>query len=190
MCLIGLLLPFKQEKETRRHKRRSSSHRRSERPHRERTHRREKERVRDSAVLAEEALARLCLSLEHSLVEERQRWQEQTRLDMSERYRLGLERERTPFEEAPPYSPPNTAPDAKPEPPHPSGQADSSRSRGKDSAGTTYCCRHCVCTRCGSAIIECPAVPELDDTRIRTFTDSGADSRKRQFRSNGGPHKP
>ncbi|KAL2154910.1 hypothetical protein VTH82DRAFT_3586 [Thermothelomyces myriococcoides] len=108
---------------------------------------------------------------------------------MAERHRLGLERDRTPLEEeAPPYSPPNTAPDAKPEPPHPSVQPTTSHSRGKDSAGTTLCCRHCVCTRCGSRLIECPAVPELDDTGIETFTKRKVDSRKRQFQPNGGCH--
>ncbi|KAL2165259.1 hypothetical protein VTH06DRAFT_556 [Thermothelomyces fergusii] len=193
MCLIGLLLPFMQEKETERHKRRSSSHRHPERRHRERSRRREERMRRDSAVLAEDALARLCLSLEHSLLEERERWQEQARLDMSERCRLGLERDRPPFEAAPPYSPPSTVPDTKPEPAHPGAQGDSSHPpRGKDptgnSTGTTSCRRRSVCARCGSAIAERPAVPELDDTAIRTSTDGGADSRKRLSRPNGGPH--
>lgn len=197
MCLLGLLLPLKPKKETRKHRSRGSSHRHSshrhsERPHRERSHRREKEEARNSAAVAEEALARLCLSLEQSLLDEQQRWREQDRLDMSERRRLGLERDRTPpFEEAPPYSVRDTMRQIHPEESQyqQNGVADNPRGRARErestgstgSAGSTRCCRNCVCARCGHANVKCPTVPELDDTaRVRAFTNDGADSRRRR----------
>lgn len=267
MCFIGLLLPMMRDKETRKHRRRTSWHRRStpsdysghsehsghsrhsehhkhsrrpysrhsehskrakhsrhygdserpqsrhsrrsdrsthferfehsERPHRERSHQREKDKVRDSAMLAEEALARLCLSLEQSLLEEQQRWREQDRLDRAERYRLGLELDTTSFEAAPPYSPPRDASllprTTKTEPP----AADSLRSRSKSSGDstTTYytkrCCRGCLCARCDSTfVIKTPAVPELDDTRVGAFAEGGADSRTPRAWVAGGPHAP
>ncbi|KAK4042557.1 hypothetical protein C8A01DRAFT_13843 [Parachaetomium inaequale] len=204
MCLIGLLLPFK-DKEYQKHKSRSSGHRHSERPHREgshrhekgaseqdserphreRNHRRENEEAKNSRAVAEDALARLCLSLEQSLLEEQQRWREQDMLDRSELHRLGLERGRMPSEEAPPYSLRDEAAARQPtpEPQHQkNGVADSApcRRNGDSSVDSSaLCCRNCVCTRCGSAIIKCPTVPELDDTRVRAFTESGADSRRR-----------
>ena len=200
MCLIGLLLPLKPKKETRTHRARGSSHRHSShrhsshrhsvRPHRERSHRREKEEPRNSAAAAEDALARLCLSLEESLLDEQQRWREQDRLDTSERRRLGLERDRMPSEEAPPYSVRDTMRQIHPEEPqYRDGVTDSPRCRARErdstgltsSTGSTHCCRNCVCARCGHASVKCPTVPELDDTdRIRAFTNDGADSRRRR----------
>ncbi|KAH6853660.1 hypothetical protein B0I37DRAFT_12297 [Chaetomium sp. MPI-CAGE-AT-0009] len=182
MCLIGLLLPLKPKKQSRKHRSRGSSHRHSERSHRDqdRSRRREKEEQRNSAAVAEDALARLCLSLEQSLIEEQQRWREQDRLDRSERCRLGLERDRTPFE-APPYSLRDTMRQPTPEPQYQNGVADSARCRERDSTSSTHCCRNCVCTRCGNDNVKCPTVPELDDTaRIRAFTDGGADSQRRR----------
>ncbi|KAH6650861.1 hypothetical protein F5144DRAFT_64788 [Chaetomium tenue] len=193
MCLIGLLLPLKPKKQTRTHRSKGSSHRhsshghsshrRSERPHRERSHRREKEEPRNSAAVAEEALTRLCLSLEQSLLDEQQRWREQDRLDMSERRRLGLERDRTPFEEAPPYSVRDTMRQPTPEPQYQNGIADSPRSREResDSTGSIHCCRNCVCARCGHGSVKCPTMAELDDTtRVRAFMNDGADSWRRR----------
>ncbi|KAK3300280.1 uncharacterized protein B0H64DRAFT_11234 [Chaetomium fimeti] len=183
MCLIGLLLPLKPKKQSRKHRSRGSSHRHShsERHHRDRSRRQEKEEPRHSAAVAEDALARLCLSLEQSLIEEQQRWREQDRLDRSERCRLGLERDRTPFEEAPPYSARDAMRQSTPEPQYQNGVADSPRCRERDLSGSTLCCRNCVCTRCGHDNVKCPTVPELDDTgRIRAFTNDGADSRRRR----------
>jgi hypothetical protein len=191
MCLIGLLLPFKQKKDSRKHTSKSSSHRRSERPRRERSERsrrREKDEAKDSTVIAEDALARLCLSLEQSLFDEQQRWRDQDRLDMLERQRLGLERGRAPSEEAPPYTfRDETARQPSSEPQYQTGVADSPGCRNRDSVGTTTCCRSCVCTRCGSTNSKCPTVPELDDTRVRAFTERGAETPRRRAQAAGGP---
>jgi hypothetical protein len=109
-------------------------------------------------------------------------------LDRSELHRLGLKRGRIPpFEDAPPYSlRDEAAAHRQPTPPEPQhhhkGVADSApcRPNGNSSVDSSaLCCRKCVCTRCGSAIVKCPTVPELDDTRVRVFTESGADSRRR-----------
>jgi hypothetical protein len=40
------------------------------------------------------------------------------------------------------------------------------RSNSVDSVAAV-CCRNCICTRCGTLSMKCPAVPELDDTRAR-----------------------
>lgn len=209
MCLIGLLLPFKHKKESssRSHRSKGSSHRRSgrerehERPHRnhrersERYRRREKDEAKDSAVKAEDALARLCLSLEQSLLDEQRRWRERDRADILERQRLGLEQEHAPPEEAPPYTfidETQTArqPVPSPESQYQTGVADSPECRNRDSSvGTANCCRSCVCTRCGSANAKCPTtVPELDGTRIRAFTERGAETPRRRAWAAGAPH--
>jgi hypothetical protein len=193
MCLIGLLLPFKHKKVPKKHRSKSSSHRRSERPHRERSERsersrRRKEEAKDAKVIAEDALARLCLSLEQSLLDEQRRWRGQDRLDMLEQQRLGLEPERAPSEEAPPYTfRDETARQPSPEPQYQTGVAGSPGCRNRDSVATTNCCRSCVCTRCGSANSKCPTVPELDDTRVRAFTERGAETPRRRAQAAGGP---
>ncbi|KAK4150349.1 hypothetical protein C8A00DRAFT_46228 [Chaetomidium leptoderma] len=190
MCLIGLLLPFKHKHESRKHKSKSSGHRRSGHRHsgrsrRDEPRRRDKDESKDKSLLTEDAVARLCLSLEQSLIDEQRRWRHQDRLDRLEMDRLGLEREQQsppPSEEAPPYSfrddtaarQPTT-----PEPQYQSGVADSPACR-RDSLGAVYCCRNCICARCGSANAKCPTIPELDDTRVRAFTASGAETRRRR----------
>jgi hypothetical protein len=192
MCLVGLLVPFKHKKESKKHRSKSSSHRRSERPHRERSERsrrREKDEAKDSTVIAEDALARLCLSLEQSLLDEQRSWRDQDRLDILERQRLGLERERAPFEEAPPYTfRDETARQPSPEPQCQTGVADSPECRNRDLIETNNCCRSCVCTRCGSTNPKCPTIPELDDTRVKTFTERGAERPRRRASAAGGPH--
>lgn len=183
MCLIGLLLPYKHKKKSRRHRSKSSSrHRSSER---ERCSRLGKDQTKDPAQVTEDALARLCLSLEQSLMEEQRRWRDQDRLDLLERQRLGLEpeREREPSEEAPPYSfRDERARPPSPEPRHQTGVADSPECRNRDSVGgsSTYCCLSCVCARCGFANVKCPTVPELDDTRVGVFTERAAETRRRR----------
>ncbi|KAK4236756.1 hypothetical protein C8A03DRAFT_16621 [Achaetomium macrosporum] len=188
MCLIGLLLPFKHHKSRRhKHRHRSSSHRRSERSRREGSRRRrEKDDSKDTSVVTEDALARLCLSLEQCLMEEQQRWRDQDRLDREERQRLGLERKRTPSEEAPPYSlrddmvrqPTPTSEQHEP------AVAEIAECRKRDSVASAYCYRYCVCARCGSANTTCPTA-ELDGSHARDFssspghTETGAETRTR-----------
>jgi hypothetical protein len=187
MCLFGLLLPFKHHchhchHKSRRHKHRhrSSSHRHSERSRREGSRRRhEKHDSKDTSAVTEGALARLCLSLEQCLIEEQQRWRDQDRLDLEERQRLGLERERPSPEKAPPYS---LTDDMARQPTPPSEVPD--RQRDRDSVASTLCCRHCVCARCGSANTACPTA-ELDGSRAREprsspgRTESRAETRTR-----------
>ncbi|KAK3310170.1 uncharacterized protein B0T15DRAFT_27504 [Chaetomium strumarium] len=189
MCLIGLLFPFKHHyhhksrRHKHRHRHRSSSHRRSERSRREGSRRRhEKHDLKDTSAVTEDALARLCLSLEQCLIEEQQRWREQDRLDREERQRLGLERERTPSEEAPPYS---LRDDMARQPTTPPSEVQHlQRDRNSAASALALCCRYCVCTRCGSANTTCPTA-ELDGSRTREprsspgRTESRAETRTR-----------
>jgi hypothetical protein len=110
----------------------------------------------------------LCLTLEQSLLDEQRRWRHQDRLDRLERQRLGLDGEPTPSEAAPPY----TLRDENPrrlttEPQYHPAVADSLECRKGDSVDSAVCCRNCICARCGTLSMKCPAVPELDDTRAR-----------------------
>lgn len=174
-----------------------SSHRRSEHSRRDDSRRKERNELNDLSRRTEDAIARLCVSLEQSFIEEQRSWREQERLDRLERYRLGLDgldRELPPREEAPPYSLLDENPrQATPEPQSHAGVADSREgrnSRDSDSVGSAYCCRSCVCARCGSSTVNCPPLPELDDTQVtrsRAFTESGADSRRRRVSAAGGP---
>ncbi|SPQ18096.1 adecf32c-c623-4e25-8e81-d0a483bd64d9 [Thermothielavioides terrestris] len=181
MCLIGLLLAFRSRKEL------SSSHRRSEHPRREesRSRRHEKDERKDAALLTEDALARLCLSLEKGLLEEQRRWRDQELLDRQERQRLGLEPspppppppQRPPSEEAPPYSlRDENARQPTPVPaPAPEYQADAAaagsperRSRDPPAPAYRYCCPNCLCTAPRvSSTVKRPTVPELDGGRSR-----------------------
>ncbi|KAH6634304.1 hypothetical protein B0J18DRAFT_14700 [Chaetomium sp. MPI-SDFR-AT-0129] len=220
MCLIGLLIPAKPKKSksrsSRKHRSRSRSphRRRSERPrhehssrHRHDSSRHESSRrgtssqeekrpspqdsSRDSAVVVEDALARLCLSLEQSLIEEQQRWRAQdrwerraelSRLDHASGRRIPADEavrqtqgQGQEQEEAPPYSltDNNTKPARVPPPilttttpePQPEqyqrGVADSPACRVQDSTSVS-CCHNCVCPRCGSNVAKCPEVPELE----------------------------
>lgn len=163
----------------------SSSHRRSRHSQRDESRRKEKDEFKDLSRRTEDAIARLCVSLEQSFLEEQRSWREQERLDRYERYRLGLDgldHELPPSEEAPPYSLMDENPRRPPPVPQTqTGAADGrecNTSRNRDSAGWVYCCRSCVCARCGSSTVNCPPLPELDDTRPRSFMESGADSRR------------
>ncbi len=151
----------------------------------------------------EDAIARLCVSLEQSFLEEQRAWREQERLDRLERVRLGLEGEGPPFEEAPPY----TVRDENPRQPTPEPQyhqpglaeglerRNDRSDRNGDSTASAMCCRSCVCTRCGSPGIKCPTVAELDDTRVRrVFIESGVVAdvvpRRRKLCATSGPLSP
>lgn len=150
----------------------SSSHRRSGHSQRDESRRKEKDEFKDLSRRTEDAIARLCASLEQSFLEEQRCWREQERLDRYERYRLGLDgldRELPPREEAPPYSLMDENP-RRPalEPQTQAGAAggrECNTRRNRDSVGWAYCCRSCVCPRCGSSTVSCPPLPELDDTR-------------------------
>ncbi|KAK4105782.1 hypothetical protein N658DRAFT_132742 [Parathielavia hyrcaniae] len=169
------------------HRRAKDETRTSERPDRERSSRHEKDETRASASIAEEALARLCLTLERSLLDEQRRWRHQDRLDWLERQRLGLEAEPTPlFGAAPPYSlrDKNQRPPPAPEP---RCQTDMSGSPERCNRESAICCRSCVCTRCGSANLRCPAIPELEDTRVSSLFEIGAGSPRRPFGVAGRP---
>ncbi|KAK4147717.1 uncharacterized protein C8A04DRAFT_24265 [Dichotomopilus funicola] len=222
MCLIGLLIPAKPKKSksrsSRKHRSRSRSphRRRYERPRhehssrhrhdnsrhessrRERSSTRQEKRhppqdsSRDSAAVVEDALARLCLSLEQSLIEEQQRWRAQdrwerraelSRLDHASGGRIpadevvGQQAQGQKQEEAPPYSPTDNTktarvphpilttitPDPQPEPEqYQRGVADSPACRVENSTSVS-CCHNCVCARCGSNVTMCdPEVPELE----------------------------
>ncbi len=174
---------------------RSSSHRRSERERElsEEFRQKEKDALRDLTIRTEDAITRLCVSLERSFFEEQRAWREQERLDKEqerlnreERSRLGLERQ--PSEKAPPY----TLRDENRRPPTPEPRpqavvaADDSperrNSHNRKSTGSAYCCHSCVCTRCGFASMKCPDIPELDGTRVRRVIEieSGVPSRRRR----------
>ena len=174
---------------------RSSSHRRSERERElsEAFRQKEKDALRDLSIRAEDAITRLCVSLERSFFEEQRTWREQERLDREqerldreERAHLGLERQ--PSEKAPPY----TLRDENRRPPTPEPRpragvvVDDSpecrNSHDRNSTGSAYCCHSCVCTRCGSASMKCPEIPELDGTRVRRVIEieSGVPPRRRR----------
>ncbi|KAK4129506.1 hypothetical protein N657DRAFT_640144 [Parathielavia appendiculata] len=167
------------------HRREEGETRNSERSYRERRSLREKDETRASAVVAEEALARLCLTLEQSLLEEQRRWRYQDRLDRLERQRLGLEGEPTRSEAAPPYS----LRDENPRPPtaEPQYETGMSGSPGRCNRESAICCRSCVCTRCGSANLKCPTVPELDDTQASSLFEIGAEPPRRRIGTVGRP---
>lgn len=141
-------------------------------------------------VVVEDALARLCLSLEQSLIEEQQRWRardrwerrtELSRLDHVSGRRIPADEavgqaQENEQEEVPPYSltDDNTArvphpiltttPDLqlKPEPEqYQRGVADSPACRLEDPTSAS-CCHNCVCAHCGSNVTKCPEVPELE----------------------------
>lgn len=165
----------------------SSGHRRSEHSRRDGSRRKGEDEFKDLSRRTEDAIARLCVSLEQSFIEEQRSWREQERLDRLERCRLGLDgldRGLPPPEEVPPYS----LMDENPRQPPPGPQAQTGAAdgrechnnggRNRDSVGWAYCCRSCVCARCGSATVNCPPLPELDGTRPRPFTASGVDSRR------------
>ncbi|KAK3899299.1 hypothetical protein C8A05DRAFT_37093 [Staphylotrichum tortipilum] len=147
---------------------------------------------RSSTAAAEDALARLCISIEQSLHDEQRRWREQDRLNLAERYRLDLEHP-LPSEKAPPYTlvdennnigPPYPCTPVTSAAPNPTMTTtppvtDQTACRPIHAEGDrrSYerCCRGCVCLRCGSAIVTCglPPLsvggvlpPELEDTDV------------------------
>ncbi|KAL2127583.1 hypothetical protein VTI74DRAFT_10455 [Chaetomium olivicolor] len=177
------------------------SPRRSERLHREQSRQRqEKDMLKDVglAILSEDAVTRLCPSLDQTIIDEDRRWREQERLDRLERERLGLERGWVYSEEAPPYSAVDTA--SRPPPPEPQYQTGVANSpdcrRGSSnmaSIPSVECCRNCICSRCGFTTMKCPAIPELDGREARItsasprYTEGGVEVRSRRAWASG-PH--
>ena len=169
MCLIGLLLPFKRKSKSRKHKSRSSSsHRRSERSQREYSRRRhsqrqqEKDELKALSFFPEDTLARLCMTLEQSFIEEQQRG-----CGCQERLERLQKENPIIVEAAPRYS----VRDENALPRYQTGVADSPGCRkNRDSVDSACCCCCCCCNRCDCASAKCQAVPELDDRQDNAFT--------------------
>ncbi|KAL1837531.1 hypothetical protein VTJ49DRAFT_3676 [Mycothermus thermophilus] len=171
MCLIGLLLPLEPKNEPK--KKRRHSHRRSRRsstPRSPRPREPDKDKPIDSKARAEDALANLCLTLQQSLLEERQQWRDQDRRDIIQEERRRLATGMRYSEAAPPYPVDDNDHSTMPHPPplevrSQAGVAESpgcSREhRDAASSSSTECCRKCVCSRCGFEVTKCPAVSEV-----------------------------
>lgn len=204
--MIGLLVPLKHKRKSRKHRTKRSSHHRQEgSSRREQHHRQEKGDLKDLSHFPEDTLARLYMSLEQTFIEESLRGRSgEERLDKlaSGPAELEGERERGRSEEARRNSlggdtarSSSTSTDIR----FQTGVPNNPEYRNADAVGSACGCRCCCCARYARAEIRYPTVPELDGGRDEGFkngpgtgvyTASCVERRRRWVVAGSGPPSP